>query len=149
MDAGTVASSPGIFTLPINSGMPFAYAAAVNEDGTINSEQNPAPRGSVISLYSTGLGSLSRAPADGTITGLPLETQALTIEVEIPNPDFHNPFPLIGPPDWAGQAPFEIAGLSQVNVRVPYSASQFTLRVSQPGVSNSYSCSNTVLVWVR
>lgn len=41
MDARIRAASPGIFTLPITPGMQGMFAAAVNEDGTVNSEGNP------------------------------------------------------------------------------------------------------------
>ncbi len=51
-------SAPALFT---NSP---GQAAANNQDGSINSQSNPAPRGSVISLYGTGLG---LAGADTTI----------------------------------------------------------------------------------
>lgn len=47
------AAAPGIFT----SGN--GLAAANNEDGTLNSPANPAPRGSIISLYATGQGAAS------------------------------------------------------------------------------------------
>jgi uncharacterized protein (TIGR03437 family) len=47
-----VASAPGIFTIAGASGQ----AAATNQDGSINSETNPASRGSVVSLYATGQG---------------------------------------------------------------------------------------------
>ena len=48
---------------------------------------------------------------------------------------------------WAGQAPFQIAGLSQVNVRIPQFGGGFTLQVSQAGTS--YARSNTVAIWVK
>ena len=93
MDARIRAASPGIFTLPITPGMQGMFAAAVNEDGTVNSEGNPAPRGSIISLYATGLGTVSPTAADGTVTGPPLHTQALTIEVATPSLESSRSFP--------------------------------------------------------
>jgi uncharacterized protein (TIGR03437 family) len=54
---------PGIFTA--NSGG-TGQAAAVNQDGTINSTSNPAPVGSIISIYATGQGQVSPAVVDGT-----------------------------------------------------------------------------------
>jgi trimeric autotransporter adhesin len=50
------AASPGIFTADATG-----QAAAVNQDGSLNSASNPAPRGSVISIYATGQGSGSAA----------------------------------------------------------------------------------------
>ena len=45
-------------------------AAAINEDGTLNSASNPAARGSIISLYGTGLG-VSGQPVAVQISGNP------------------------------------------------------------------------------
>jgi uncharacterized protein (TIGR03437 family) len=44
------------------------HASANNQDGTINSAANPAPRGSVIALYGTGEG-VSGAPVSAQIGG--------------------------------------------------------------------------------
>jgi uncharacterized protein (TIGR03437 family) len=55
--AGTLsnvtAADPGIFAIANGTGQ----AAAVNEDGSINSASNPAERGSIVLLYATGQGS--------------------------------------------------------------------------------------------
>jgi len=59
----TAAVSPGLFTLN-QSGT--GQAAVVNQDGTINGPNNPAPAGSTIVLYGTGQGQVSPAVADGT-----------------------------------------------------------------------------------
>lgn len=42
--------------------------AALNQDNTVNSPSNPAPRGSIITIYATGVGSLPGAPNDGVPT---------------------------------------------------------------------------------
>ena len=47
-----VSAAPGIFTIGSGTGQ----AAAVNQDGTLNSASNPAARGSIVSLYATGQG---------------------------------------------------------------------------------------------
>ncbi len=47
-----VSAMPGIFTVTGGTGQ----AAASNEDGTVNSAANPAPRGSIVVLYATGQG---------------------------------------------------------------------------------------------
>jgi uncharacterized protein (TIGR03437 family) len=44
-------------------------AAVLNQDGTINSPTNPAPRGTFISIYATGQGFVPNAPPDGTLVG--------------------------------------------------------------------------------
>jgi uncharacterized protein (TIGR03437 family) len=50
--AQVVSAAPGIFTTGNGTGP----AAAVNQDGTLNSESNPAARGSIVVLYATGQG---------------------------------------------------------------------------------------------
>ncbi|HEX5227997.1 MAG TPA: SBBP repeat-containing protein [Bryobacteraceae bacterium] len=49
-DASVDASNFGIFTNPDGS------AKAINQDGTVNSESNPAPAGSIVSVWGTGFG---------------------------------------------------------------------------------------------
>ncbi len=45
------------------------YAAAVNQDGTLNSRTNPAPPGSVVSVWATGsgVGPIAPSPTDGAL----------------------------------------------------------------------------------
>ncbi len=108
------AAAPGLFTVSQGKG----HALAVNEDGTLASEANPAPRGSVVVLYATGEGVLN-LPIAVNLAGYPAELL------------------------YAGAAP-GFAGLMQLNVRLPsaYAPSgvlPLTLIVgaaaSQPGVT--------------
>jgi uncharacterized protein (TIGR03437 family) len=57
--------APGAFPYPGGQTGATVYAAAINQDGTINSASNPAIRGQVISLYMTGQGNVPGAPPDG------------------------------------------------------------------------------------
>ena len=52
---------PALFTFPSDApfGSNLRIAAAVNEDGTVNSWAHPAKSGSVVALYATGLGALT------------------------------------------------------------------------------------------
>lgn len=56
--------SPGIFTLDYSG---TGQGVILNQDGTLNTPTNPAGRGSVISIYATGLGQTNPAIADGKI----------------------------------------------------------------------------------
>ena len=47
-----VQAAPGMFTLSGGTGQ----ALALNQDGTVNSTANPAPRGSIVTFYVTGIG---------------------------------------------------------------------------------------------
>jgi uncharacterized protein (TIGR03437 family) len=65
--AGPVAMapySPAILMLEYTGSL--RQAAVLNQDGSINSPTNPAPRGSTISIYATGQGFVANAPPDGS-----------------------------------------------------------------------------------
>lgn len=143
-DVKTAELAPAVFVIPPASETATPFAAAINQNGSINSEQNPAPRGSVVALFATGLGPLSTTPADGTLVGLPLATQNIDISVSIPHPGFHGPEYDNRPAVWAGQAPFQIAGLSQVNVTIPADGDEITLIFSNTGIRSA-----PVRIWVR
>jgi uncharacterized protein (TIGR03437 family) len=104
-----VVAHPGVFTVD------GTYAAALNQDGTLNTAANPAPVGSTVSVFATGLGAITPPEADGAIIGSPLPADVLPAEV------YWQSGSLIGlvssPLDvtYAGPAPFEVAGVSQVN----------------------------------
>jgi trimeric autotransporter adhesin len=80
-------AAPALFTI---DGSGLGQAAVVNQDGTINSTSNPAPAGTIVSLYGTGNGGLNTTTV--RIQGLPAEVL------------------------FAGQVS---PGLFQVNVRLP------------------------------
>ncbi len=101
-------SSPGIFTM---DGSGRGGSAALNQDGTYNTPGSPAPRGSVIVLYATGEGLTSPQVADGTVNASVFPKPLLPVSVRI-----------AGRPatvEYAGAAPALVAGVMQINVRVP------------------------------
>lgn len=109
--AGTVtvpvaAASPGIFTVSAGTGL----AEAVNQDGTLNSTIDPAPRGSVVSLYATGEGITQPARADGVPATGTSTAPVLPVNVTIGG----SPAQVV----YAGEAP-GFVGLLLVNVQVP------------------------------
>ena len=71
--AATAPIAPGLFV--VNS-----QIAAINPDGTINSPQHPAPSGSYVSVYLTGMGQLDGSTVDGGVAGFDL--QRVTADVE-------------------------------------------------------------------
>jgi uncharacterized protein (TIGR03437 family) len=128
-----VGSAPGVFTLDATG---TGQAAAVNQDGTVNSATNPAVRGSVISLYATGEGQTSPAGVTGSVTQSNTKTPLLPVTANIGG--------IEATVQYAGSAPDEVAGLLQVNAVVPLgagpgSAAPVTLSVggiaSQAGVT--------------
>jgi uncharacterized protein (TIGR03437 family) len=106
---GVVAAAPEAFKTGA------LQAAALNEDGTVNSENNPAKPGSIISVFGTGFGMLVPAPGDGQILSgmLPLLVEPVQVNLDLP---------LEGQPleiTYAGPAPQLVAGAIQVNFRLP------------------------------
>ena len=105
--------SPGVYTLD------GVHAAALNQDLTLNSADNPAPVGSIVSLFTTGLGPIAPAQTDGALIGLPLPANVLQPTVQAIAP--------VIPPGgstltnleitFAGAAPFLVAGVTQINIR--------------------------------
>jgi uncharacterized protein (TIGR03437 family) len=106
------AAHPAIFTADSSGG---GQAAALNQDGSLNSSANPAPAGSVVVLYATGAGQTSPQGIDGSVTGYDnLPQPVLPVAVAIGG----QPAELL----YAGAAPGMVAGVMQINVRIPATA---------------------------
>jgi uncharacterized protein (TIGR03437 family) len=86
---GVTSAAPGLFTRSGGAGP----AAALNEDGTLNSRENPAARGSIVTFWATGEG----------LPGLPLSLRVGSSPAELL---------------YAGAAP-GFPGLMQINARMP------------------------------
>ena len=129
-----VQTAPGVFTVD------GTYGAAVNEDGTINSASNPARSGSVVSVFATGMGPLSPPQADGSLVALPLPVNQIPVGGSyLPDCDPLHCVPLPLTIDYAGPAPFELAGLTQINIHVPpVTASDRYPSAGQMSVFGSY-----------
>lgn len=102
------ASAPGLFTLD-SSGR--SQAAALNQDGGVNSASKPAARDSVVTLFATGEGDTTPPGVDGKLAADPLPAPRLPVSVTIGG----QPAAVL----YAGGAPGLVAGVLQVNVRVP------------------------------
>ena len=93
--------------------------AALNEDGTINSQDNPAKTGSVVSIFGTGQGLADRPQVDGALADAPFATPLLPVRVTTFGGD---ELPVL----YAGAAPGLINGVLQVNFRLPVQATPGT-----------------------
>lgn len=102
---------PAIFTGSANGAGP---AAALNQDATVNSPNNPARRGQTISLFATGAGALSPQGSDGAVGQGTAQRPLLPVTVRIGG--------LEAEVLYAGSAPGLIAGTLQINCRVPESS---------------------------
>src|SRR5205085_5360120 len=99
---------PAVFSA---NGSGKGQAAVLNQDGTPNSPKNPAPKGSVISIYCTGLGAVNLPAGDGGINtvGTSLPVGQVLGDVGGYSADVL----------FAGGAPGQVFGVFQVNARVP------------------------------
>lgn len=87
------------------------FQVVLNQDGTVNTLQNPAERGSIVILWGTGGGNTRPASQSGEIvpaTGRPLDGR-----LRVSSPGFPEHELL-----YAGFAPGAPAGLIQINVRL-------------------------------
>jgi uncharacterized protein (TIGR03437 family) len=103
-----MSSAPGLFTLDSTG---HGQAAAINQDGTLNTATTPAKVGDVISLYATGEGQTTPPGVDGKLAAPPY-----------PKPNSSVSLTIGGMPaqvQYAGGAPGEVAGMMQVNAQIP------------------------------
>ena len=108
-------------TMPVTKGVPGVYSldssgsgqgAITYPDGSINSARNPAPAGSIVTLWVSGLGLLIPQPADGGIvTGPSLPVLGNSVSVTIGGQ--------LAQILYQGPAPMAPAGLYQINCVVP------------------------------
>jgi uncharacterized protein (TIGR03437 family) len=89
--------------------------AILNQDLSLNGALNPAAAGTIATLYATGAGQTDPAGTDGQVATTVLPTPLLPVSVRVGgvNADIL----------YAGAAPTLIAGLLQVDFRIPVTAS--------------------------
>ena len=117
-----VSSQPQIFATPAIplSVPPVNLAIALNQDGSLNSQANPASAGSVITVWATGSGVPNVSEVDGSIAGTTsLHPSAAPVSL-LSNALNGNGFPLDSLyVAYAGDAPDLVAGVIQVNFQLP------------------------------
>jgi len=110
--AATIAlagSAPGLFTIDSTG---KGQAAAVNQNGTINSSSTPAPIGSIISLFATGEGQTMPGGMDGKPATSPLPFPLVPVTVMIGGITLDDL-------RFVGGVPGQVAGLLQINGVIP------------------------------
>jgi uncharacterized protein (TIGR03437 family) len=120
-------ATPGLFSADATG---TGQALATNQDGTVNSATNPAAAGSVVVLYATGAGQTSPLLPDGAVVtadALPLPLLPVGVTIGGQTADVL----------YAGGAPGLVAGVLQVNVRVPAGMSGPAAVVLQVGGQSS------------
>ena len=104
-------TAPAIFTLD-SSGK--GQAAALNENGALNTASAPAKAGSIVVFYATGEGQTSPGGVDGQLATETYPSPVQRVDVTI---DGQSAEVL-----YAGAAPGIVAGLMQINARIPANA---------------------------
>ena len=111
----TSAGTNTVAGLQVDSARPQIFPVIVNQDGSINSTSNPAPRGSIVTMWATGGGAMDTGMVDGAVNQPPLGKPLAPVSVHLSR---------LSPSDsgevtYAGAAPGMIAGVLQINFRVP------------------------------
>lgn len=101
-------SAPALFTFDSSGRGP---AAALNQNGSVNTNGNPAVPGSAVVLYATGEGQTDPGGIDGKPGAGRLPKPELPVRVRIGGRNARV--------EYAGGAPGLVAGVMQVNVRIP------------------------------
>ena len=98
-----------VFRVAVDSADPQVFAnadgsaAAINQDGSINSAAHPAPAGSIVSIWATGTGSVSGADGQRATAAQPTCTCYITHSTVT----------------YAGTAPQLVNGVTQINFQIP------------------------------
>jgi uncharacterized protein (TIGR03437 family) len=103
------AAGPGIFTVNSSGN---GQGAVLNQDNSLNGPANPAPHGSAIAIYATGV---PTSPCvDGQIYQSNFPQATSPVVVGVGNIGAHVLY--------AGQAPGLISGVAQINIVIPNDA---------------------------
>ena len=102
---GVRPAAPEIFTASNGT------AAILNQDGTVNAQNNPAHIGDVVAMFVSGVGQTTPAGVDGSIPQAAGGTPVLPIKVQL-NCSFANV-------TYGGNAPGLVSGATQVNFQIP------------------------------
>lgn len=107
-EVAVAATAPGLFTAD-SSGT--GQGAILNEDGTRNGPASPARAGSVVVLWGTGEGVTDPPGVDGRPASDVLPRPVAPVTVQIGG--------MAATAEYAGAAPGNMAGVFQINARVP------------------------------
>lgn len=147
---GVVTAAPTVFT---GDG---GYAAALNQDGTVNSATNPAPLNSIVSIFATGLGPINPPQADGSLVVSPLPVNVLPVKLDVafltPGAPPFGGFSCCSvetyDPAYAGPAPFLVAGFSQINLNTSELAGAYQIYLTMPTVQTTSGPASSNNFWV-
>jgi len=130
--AVTVPVAPSAFGLSTADSSGTGQGAIFNQDGTYNSHSNPAPRGSIVTLFGTGEGVTTPALPDGALViSTPYSTTQAHVSVKFGDQSAEI--------QYAGAAPFLPTGVFQINATIPTGAApgDVPITVSIGGISTT------------
>jgi len=104
------AAAPGIFTV---NGSGSGQGVVLNQDSSLNGPTNPAPRGSTVAFYATGIGVTSPC-IDGQTYQSNFPMATLLVVAGVGN--------LGAQVLYSGQAPSFMSGVAQINIVIPNDA---------------------------
>jgi uncharacterized protein (TIGR03437 family) len=107
-DVAVSAALPALFTATMSG---KGQGSILNQDYGLNSKDNPAVPGSIVMLYGTGEGQTQPGGVDGSFANSVYPKPFGDVKVQIGGRDAEV--------FYAGAAPMAVAGLFQVNVRIP------------------------------
>jgi len=107
------AAAPGVFINPNGGG-----AAAINQDGTVNSPGNPAPDASYVSIWTTGTGYFPGTDGQIATAANQFCTSELSMCSVLTSAGFLNVGNIPQPVIYSGAAPDLVNGVVQVNFQV-------------------------------
>jgi uncharacterized protein (TIGR03437 family) len=102
--------SSGTVDLPVAAATPALFAVAINQDGSTNSQNSPAPRGTILTFFATGDGMDDGPNISGKAAGAPYPRPMLPVTLALGGVNAE----LL----YAGSTPGSV-GVLQVNARVP------------------------------
>jgi uncharacterized protein (TIGR03437 family) len=108
---GVQPAAPEIFEIPSNNPNVPAAAAILNQNGTVNSQTNPADIGDFVAMFVSGVGQTNPPAVDGAIATAAGGTPVLPIGVQVNGVNANVTY--------AGNAPGLVSGVTQVNFQLP------------------------------
>jgi uncharacterized protein (TIGR03437 family) len=128
---------------------PGSDVLAINQDGTMNSADNAAPRNSIVTFLATGLGQTNPPLKDGQIaTGRATVVNGTYVGFFSTSPDAGGG---MGTILYQGAAPGQVAGLYQLTVRIPPNALTGHTKVQFSWTPNKVYSSEIVTegIWLK
>jgi uncharacterized protein (TIGR03437 family) len=98
-------------TVPVALSSPGLFPLAFDPQGNPNSADNPAPVGTLVTMYATGEGQTSDPGIDGKLAQAPYPQPVLPVSVGIDGID--------AAVSYAGGAAGQVAGLMRIDVTIP------------------------------